>query len=77
VRSDAGVSDVLSGIVTVAKQLAVGALGGLKGLQSMRPGGELPTWLNTGPRAGDTRDFALTSDCTPGEPGLRTSRRTG
>jgi hypothetical protein len=68
---DGGVSDVLSGIVTVAKQLAVGAVGGLKGLQSMRPGGEFTEWLNSGPRAGDTRYHALTSNYTPGEPGLR------
>ena len=68
---DAGASDVIAAIVTVAKQLAVGAVGGLKGLQSMRPGGDFAKWLNAGPRAGDTRYFALTSDYTPGEPGLR------
>jgi hypothetical protein len=49
------VSDVLAGIITVAKQLAVGAVKGLSGLQSMRPGGEFGTWLNTGPKSGETR----------------------
>jgi hypothetical protein len=66
-----GVGDVLAGIVTVAKQLAVGAAGGLKGLQSMKPGGDFATWLNTGGRAGDARYYALASDFTPAEPGLR------
>jgi hypothetical protein len=52
---DAEVSDVRAGIITVAKQLAVGAVKGLSGLQSMRPGGEFGTWLNTGPKSGETR----------------------
>ena len=68
---DAGMSDVLAGIITVAKQLAVGAVKGLRGLQSMRPGGEFGKWLNTGPRAGETRYFALASDYMPGTPGLK------
>jgi caspase domain-containing protein len=68
---DAGVSDVLAGIITVAKQLAVGAVKGLSGLQSMRPGGEFGTWLNTGPRSGEARYFALASDFTPVERGLK------
>ncbi len=67
---DIGVSDVISGVITVAKQIAVGAVGGLKGLQSMRPEGDFGQWLNAGDRAGDTRYFALTSDYTPAEPGL-------
>ncbi|HEY7636196.1 MAG TPA: caspase family protein [Gemmatimonadales bacterium] len=68
---DSGVSDILAGIITVAKQLAVGAVKGLPGLQSMRPGGEFGAWLNAGGRAGETRYFALASDFTPGEPGLK------
>jgi hypothetical protein len=68
---DSGVSDILAGIITVAKQLAVGAVKGLPGLQSMRPGGEFGTWLNAGVRAGDTRYFALASDFTPSETGLK------
>lgn len=68
---DAGLSDTIAGVVTVAKQLAVGAMGGLKGLQSMRPEGGFAKWLNTGPRGSETRYFALTSDYSPAEPGLR------
>ena len=68
---DNGVSDILAGIITVAKQLAVGAVKGLPGLQSMRPGGELGKRLNAGPRAGETRYFALASNFTPVEPGLK------
>jgi hypothetical protein len=68
---DAGISDILAGIITVAKQLAVGAVKGLRGLQSMTPGGEFGQWLNTGPRAGDTQYFALASDYMPGTPGLK------
>ena len=67
---DAGVSDVITGIVTVAKSLAVGAVGGLKGLQSMRPEGDFNKWMNGGDRASDTRYFALTSDYTPSVAGL-------
>jgi hypothetical protein len=67
---DAGVSDVISGIVTVAKSLAVGAVGGLKGLQSMKPEGDFNQWLNGGDRAGETRYIALSSDYTPSAAGL-------
>lgn len=45
---------------TVAKQLAVGAVKGLPGLQSMRLGGKFGKWLTGGPR-GETRYFALAS----------------
>jgi hypothetical protein len=68
---DNGVTEILEGIITVAKQLAVGILKGLPGLQSMRPGGEFAEWLNTGARAGETRYFALASDFTPTEAGLK------
>ncbi len=69
---DAGLTDVLAVIVTAAKQVAVGAVKGLSGLQSMRPGGDFATWLNrAGQALGDSRYFALASDFTPGEPGLR------
>jgi hypothetical protein len=67
---DTGVTEVLDGVIAVAKQLAVGAAKGLPGLQSMRPGGDFAKWLNAGPR-GDTRYFALASNFTPSEPGLR------
>jgi hypothetical protein len=68
---DVGVSDILAGIITVAKQLAVGAVKGLRGLQAMRPGGEFGEWLNRGPRAGESQYFALASDYTPATPGLK------
>lgn len=68
---DTGATEVLTAIVTVAKQLAVGAAKGLPGLQAMRPDGEFAKWLNAGARAGNTRYFALASDFTPGEPGLK------
>jgi hypothetical protein len=67
---ESGVMEILTGIITVAKQLAVGAVKGLTGLQAMRPGGDFGKWLNAGPKGG-TRYFALASDFTPGEPGLR------
>ena len=63
--------EALEGIITVAKLLAVGTLGGLRGLQSMRPQGEFERWLNSGARSGESRYFALASDFTPNEPGLR------
>jgi hypothetical protein len=37
----------------------------------MRPGGEFGEWLNTGARGGETRYFALASNFTPEEPGLK------
>ena len=37
---DNGVTDVMTMIVEAAKLVAVGAIGGLDGLRSMRPGGE-------------------------------------
>jgi hypothetical protein len=67
----AGVTEVLGGVVTVAKTLAVGAAKGLPGLMSMQPGGEFGAWLNAGDRGAETRYFALSSDFTPSEPGLR------
>jgi hypothetical protein len=67
---DTGMITILNGVITVAKQIAVGALKGLRGLQSMRPDGEFAKWLNVGPR-GETRYYALASDFTPRESGLR------
>jgi hypothetical protein len=68
---DNGIVEVLTMIVEIAKQVAVGALGGLTGLQSMRPDGEFTRWLNAGVRTGDTKYFAVASNVTPTEPGLR------
>jgi hypothetical protein len=68
---DNGIVEVLTMIVEVAKQVAIGALGGLAGLQSMRPNGEFTTWMNAGTRSGETQYFAVASNVTPAEPGLR------
>jgi hypothetical protein len=59
-----GVTDVLEGIITVAKQIAVGAVRGLEGLQCMVPGGEFLTELNSGPK-GAARYFALAANYEP------------
>ncbi|HEY0779866.1 MAG TPA: hypothetical protein VGD56_18015, partial [Gemmatirosa sp.] len=63
--------EVLEGVVTVAKQLAVGAAKGLPGLQSMCPGGPFAKGLNAGARDGAARYFALTSDYAPRAAGLK------
>ncbi|MEO8637074.1 MAG: caspase family protein [Gemmatimonadales bacterium] len=68
---DNGVTDVMTMIMSVLKQVATGAMGGLEGLQSMRPDGEFAKWMNTGTRAGDTRYYALAANVTPKDPGLR------
>lgn len=72
---DTGVIEVLDGIIMVAKQLAVGAMKGLKGLQAMRPSSEgdpnpFTTWLDSG-ELPDVRYFALASDFEPTDPGLK------
>jgi hypothetical protein len=64
-----GATDVLEGIITVAKQIAVGAAKGLEGLQSMAPGGEFLAELNSGAK-GNTEYFALASDYEPVDAGL-------
>ena len=62
----------LTVLVECAKAVAVGALGGLKGLRAMQPGGEFATWLNRpGGSPGQTTYFAVTSKVTPTEPGLK------
>ncbi len=72
---DNGVTEVLETILTVAKQLAVGTLKGLEGLQSMSPGGPYQQWMNTssngGNGAGGARYFALASEFEPSESGLK------
>lgn len=66
-----GVTDTLTMIMGVIKQLAVGAMTGLDGLASMNPGGDFAKWINAGARAGETRYYALASNVTPVDPGLR------
>jgi hypothetical protein len=68
---DNGVTDVMTMVIGVLKQCAVGAMGGLEGLQSMRPDGEFENWMNAGARTGDTRYYALAANVTPVDPGLR------
>jgi hypothetical protein len=52
------------------KQLAVGAVKGLPGLESMLPGGPfLKDWLNRGPRGAELY-YAIASDYEPTQPGL-------
>lgn len=61
-----GVLEILEGILTVVKQLAVGALGGLKGLESMVPipSGEFLRGLTQG-NGGNAQYFALASNYEP------------
>ncbi|WP_420456328.1 DUF7379 domain-containing protein [Rubrivirga sp.] len=67
---DNPVTDVLDGVVTVAKMLAVGVLRGLDGLQAMRPDGAFLHDLNRLNGRGDTRYLALGADYRATEPGL-------
>jgi len=69
---DTGGVEVIEGVITVMKQIAIGALKGLDGLQAMRPQGPFLNWLNTGP-AGNERYFALGSNYEPAEPGFASS----
>jgi hypothetical protein len=63
--------NVLEGIITVAKQIAVGAVDGLEGLQSMNPRGPfLNEWLNRGPGT-DANYFALAASYEPTQRGWR------
>lgn len=64
------VVDVLEGVVTVVKHVAVGAMSGLNGLQAMRPGGEFLGWLNR-PAANPSRYFAVAGDYEPAVAGWR------
>jgi hypothetical protein len=67
---DTAVMDIIQTVIAVAKQLAVGALKGLDGLESMLPKGKfLQDWLNLGPKA-DATYFALASNYEPIHPGL-------
>jgi len=68
---DNGVTDVLEGIVTVAKMLAVGAMKGLDGLQAMVPDGTFQKWLNAGPAPQGTTYCALAADYEPSAPALK------
>lgn len=67
VLPDNVITDVLEVIVAVVKQLAVGAMKGLDGLQAMNPGGDyLKDTLNTGRSIGAAY-YAIASDFEPTE----------
>jgi pimeloyl-ACP methyl ester carboxylesterase len=67
---DTGVVEVLQTVIAVVKQLAVGAVHGLAGLDSMVPGGEFLCQLNREART-TAEYFALASDFEPESPGFR------
>jgi hypothetical protein len=71
VLPDNGVTEVMTLVVEVAKVAAVGAMGGLVGLKSMRPTGDFIRDLNAMDRSGVTQYFAVASNVTPTDPGLR------
>jgi hypothetical protein len=64
-----GVSEVLEGVVSVAKMLSVGALKGLPGLQAMAPHGGFLSAFNTGPKGAD-HYYAMAAEFQPTQPGL-------
>jgi hypothetical protein len=63
-------TDILEGVLTALKQIAVGAVAGLPGLQAMRPGGEFLQWLNA-PANNQTRYYAIAGDYEPSVRGWR------
>jgi len=73
--SDNAVTDVVSVVISVVKQLAVGALGGLDGLMAMQPGGPWLAELNQS-RPLSTTYHAIASNYEPatGSPLARLSR---
>jgi hypothetical protein len=68
---DNGVSEVFEALVELGKQVALGMLRGLDGLQSMLPGGPFLAGLNRGPRSDGTQYFALSSNYEPTVPGWK------
>lgn len=61
---DNAVTDVLSIVISIVKQLAVGAYNGLDGIIAMKPGGEWLTELNQ-PRRTTATYYAVSSDYDP------------
>jgi hypothetical protein len=66
---DNGVTEVLEGVITVAKQLACATLARLPGLQAMRPRGAFLSDLNQG-ESPEASYYAVASDFEPADPGL-------
>jgi hypothetical protein len=61
---DAGVTDVIGLVLSILKQLSVGAFGGLEGIMSMDPGGDYLKAFNTTP--GSTATYrAIASNYEP------------
>ena len=60
-------TEILDGVVTTVKTLAVGSTKGLDGLMAMKEGSDFLKALNAGPRTAspDTRYFAVDSAFTP------------
>jgi pimeloyl-ACP methyl ester carboxylesterase len=76
---DTGIVDVLTIVIEVVKQIAVGAYDGLEGIAAMKPGGVWLTELNTATpsaTAPTTSYFAVASNYAPppGSPLLRIAR---
>jgi pimeloyl-ACP methyl ester carboxylesterase len=64
------ITETLEAIITTVKVVGHGALNGLDGLASMRPGGSFLTRLNQGTPAGDGY-YAIAADYEPTDQGLR------
>jgi hypothetical protein len=63
--------DVLESVITILKQLAVGAFKGLDGVQSMLPDGPFLKQLNVeAPALGGSRYHAMASNFEPSQPGF-------
>lgn len=65
------VGEVLEGLLTAIKVIGHGALSGLSGLASMRPGGTFLSQLNTGSDPSRAMYYAIGADYEPVEPGLK------
>jgi len=65
---DNGVTEVLEGIITVAKHIAIGAVKGLRGLQAMHPSGDFLSWLNV-PTDVESRYYAMAGNYEPADRG--------
>jgi len=58
------ITGVLEGVITAVKQIAVGAVSGMPGLQAMRPGGPFLHWLNV-PAVNRSRYYAVAGNYEP------------
>lgn len=66
---DNGVTDAMEGLLAVVQDVALGMMGGLRGLQSMVPGNDGDQRVEGD--AFTTRYFGLASDYEPTDPGLK------